>query len=82
LFGGKTIRADYGLAWEIITKPESGLNMLLIDTFGHRGAFGTQGWIIPKHNMVTVFLEACEGECSSSPKHALEQIVATSVLQQ
>lgn len=56
--------------------------MLPTGTFGHGGAFGTQGWIIPKHNMVIVFLEACEGECSSSPNHAFEQIVASSVLQQ
>ncbi len=79
---GWHLGADYGLAWEIITKPAGTLNMLPIGTFGHGGAFGTQGWIIPKHNMVTVFLEACEGECSSSPKNAFEQIVVSSVLQQ
>jgi CubicO group peptidase (beta-lactamase class C family) len=79
---GWHLGADYGLAWEIITKPAGTLDMLPIGTFGHGGAFGTQGWIIPKHNMITVFLEACEGECSSSPDHAFEQIVASSVLQQ
>lgn len=78
---GWHLGADYGLAWEIITKPAGTLNMLPIGTFGHGGAFGTQGWIIPKHNMVTVFLEACEGECSSLPKNAFEQIVISSVLQ-
>jgi len=80
LQAGWHLGADYGLAWEIITKPLGELSLLPIGTFGHGGAFGTQGWIIPRRNMVTVFLEACEGECSESPDHAFQQIVAASVV--
>jgi CubicO group peptidase (beta-lactamase class C family) len=73
--------ADYGLSWEIISKPLGTLSFLPIGTFGHGGAFGTQGWVIPKRNMVTVFMIGCAGqECSDTPNRAFQQIVASSLL--
>lgn len=74
--------ADYGLAWEIISKPLGTFSMLPIGAYGHGGAFGTQGWVIPKRNMVTVFMMGCAGDdCSGAPDNGFQQMVASSVLQ-
>ena len=43
------------------------------------GAFGTHEWIIPKRNMITIFMVACDGECSALPERAFQQMVASSV---
>src|ERR1700680_5114445 len=71
--------ADYGLAWEIVNKPLGVLGFLPKGSFGHGGAFGTHEWIIPKHDMITIFMTACEGDCSSLPEHAFQEMVAASL---
>jgi CubicO group peptidase (beta-lactamase class C family) len=71
--------ADYGLAWEIVNKPLGVLGFLPKGSFGHGGAFGTHEWIIPKRDMITIFMTACEGDCSSLPEHAFQEMVAASV---
>lgn len=74
--------ADYGLAWEIISKPLGTFSMLPMGTYGHGGAFGTQGWVIPTRNVVTILLVGCAGDdCSESAKHGFQQMVASSILQ-
>jgi CubicO group peptidase (beta-lactamase class C family) len=46
----------YGLAWTVVRDPLGMLQLQSIGTFGHGGAFGTQGWIDPKKDLVGVFL--------------------------
>ncbi|MGC2474638.1 MAG: serine hydrolase domain-containing protein [Candidatus Sulfotelmatobacter sp.] len=71
--------ADYGLAWEIITKPTGVWGLLPIGTFGHGGAFGTQEWMIPSRDMVTIFMVACEGDCSERPERAFQEMAISSL---
>jgi CubicO group peptidase (beta-lactamase class C family) len=71
--------ADYGLAWEIVNRPLGILGFLPTGTFGHGGAFGTHEWIIPKRNMFTIFMTACEGDCSALPDRAFQEMVGASV---
>jgi CubicO group peptidase (beta-lactamase class C family) len=71
--------ADYGLAWEIVNKPLGVMGFLPKGSFGHGGAFGTHEWIIPKRDIITIFMTACEGDCSSLPEHAFQEMVAASV---
>ena len=71
--------ADYGLAWEIINRPLGVLGLLPKGAFGHGGAFGTHEWIIPSRNMITLFMTACEGDCSALPEHAFQEMVAASL---
>jgi CubicO group peptidase (beta-lactamase class C family) len=71
--------ADYGLAWEIISRPVGVLGLLPLGTFGHGGAFGTQEWIFPTRDMVTVFMVACEGDCSERPQRAFQEMVVSSL---
>ncbi len=46
----------YGLAWTVLRDEAGMLNLQSKGTFGHGGAFGTQGWIDPVKKMVGVFL--------------------------
>jgi CubicO group peptidase (beta-lactamase class C family) len=71
--------ADYGLAWEIISRPTGVLGLLPLGTFGHGGAFGTQEWIFPTSDMITVFMVACEGDCSERPQRAFQEMVVSSL---
>jgi CubicO group peptidase (beta-lactamase class C family) len=46
----------YGLAWTVVKGPIGTLQYQSEGTFGHGGAFGTEGWIDPKKDLVGVFL--------------------------
>ncbi len=46
----------YGLAWAVVRDPLGALELLSVGTYGHGGAFGTQGWVDPKLDMVRVLL--------------------------
>lgn len=46
----------YGLAWEIVNEPFGELAGHTRGTYGHGGAFGTQGWIDPKNDLVRILL--------------------------
>ena len=48
--------SDYGLAWEVTTDPMGELNGHTVGTYGHGGAFGTQGWIDPNNELISIML--------------------------
>jgi len=48
--------ADYGLAWEVVTDPLGELAGHRKGTYGHGGAFGTQGWIDPVSGTISILL--------------------------
>ena len=48
--------SGYGLAWEVTRDPTSQLLFLPAGTYGHGGAFGTQGWIDPKDDLIRVLM--------------------------
>jgi CubicO group peptidase (beta-lactamase class C family) len=48
--------ADYGLAWEVVTDPLGELAGHLKGTYGHGGAFGTQGWIDPVNGLISILM--------------------------
>lgn len=48
--------SDYGLAWEIVTDPFGELAGHTEGSYGHGGAFGTQGWIDPDHALISILL--------------------------
>ncbi|MGQ9505588.1 MAG: serine hydrolase domain-containing protein [Thermogutta sp.] len=53
---GFTPGNGWGLGWCIVRNPQGVTEMLSPGTFGHGGAFGTQGWIDPRRKMVFVLL--------------------------
>jgi CubicO group peptidase (beta-lactamase class C family) len=52
--GGKPI--TYGLGWQCCTEANAKMSPLGVGTFGHGGAFGTNGWVDLERKIVTVFL--------------------------
>jgi CubicO group peptidase (beta-lactamase class C family) len=48
--------ADYGLAWEVVADPLGELAGHSKGTYGHGGAFGTQGWIDPGNGLISILL--------------------------
>jgi CubicO group peptidase (beta-lactamase class C family) len=48
--------ADYGLAWEVVTDPLGELAGHSKGSYGHGGAFGTQGWIDPRNDLISILL--------------------------
>ena len=48
--------SEYGLAWEVVTEPLGELAGHTKGTYGHGGAFGTQGWIDPNNSLISILL--------------------------
>ncbi|GIW81559.1 MAG: serine hydrolase [Gemmatales bacterium] len=53
---GFTPGNGWGLGWCVVRKPEGVTGMLSPGTFGHGGAFGTQGWVDPRKKAIYVLL--------------------------
>ncbi len=53
---GFTDGNGWGLGWCIVREPQGVTASLSPGTFGHGGAFGTQGWIDPQRNMIFVLM--------------------------
>ncbi len=47
---------SFGYGWAVVKEPRGVTGMLSPGTFGHGGAFGTQGWIDPKQDLFVVLL--------------------------
>jgi CubicO group peptidase (beta-lactamase class C family) len=58
--------SDYGLAWEVVTDPLGELAGHTMGSFGHGGAFGTQGWIDPNNDLISILLIQNSGEGAES----------------
>lgn len=56
LVTGFTPGNGWGLGWCVLREPQGVSRMLSSGTFGHGGAFGTQGWVDPKRQMIFVLL--------------------------
>lgn len=46
----------FGLGWAVVRQPTGATSMLSEGTFGHGGAFGTQGWIDPHQGVFCILL--------------------------
>jgi CubicO group peptidase (beta-lactamase class C family) len=53
---GFTEGMGFGLGWGVIRRPVGVTGMLSPGTFGHGGAYGTQGWIDPERKMIFVLM--------------------------
>ncbi|MEM6363156.1 MAG: serine hydrolase domain-containing protein [Planctomycetota bacterium] len=56
LESGFTPGNTWGLGWCLVREPQDATAMLSEGTFGHGGAFGTQGWIDPQTRTIFVLL--------------------------
>src|SRR3984957_2494909 len=63
---GWMLGSEYGLAWEIVTDPLGELAGHTKGTYGHGGAFGTQGWIDPVNGLISILMiQRAEGGTDS-----------------
>lgn len=53
---GFTPGNGWGLGWCVVREPQGVSRMLSAGTYGHGGAFGTQGWVDPQRKMIFVLL--------------------------
>lgn len=56
LTAGFTSGVGFGLGWGVVRTPVDVTAMLSPGTFGHGGAFGTQGWIDPDKDLIFILL--------------------------
>lgn len=47
---------SFGFGWAVVREPQGVTAMVSPGTYGHGGAFGTQGWIDPKQDLFIVLL--------------------------
>jgi len=64
----------YGLTFEIINQPEGTLLLHSPGTFGHGGAFGTEGWIDPKNALIRIMLVQMDDGSGDPPRSVVMQI--------
>jgi CubicO group peptidase (beta-lactamase class C family) len=53
---GFTDGNGWGLGWCVVRQPQGITAMLSPGTYGHGGAFGTQGWVDPQRQMIFVLM--------------------------
>jgi CubicO group peptidase (beta-lactamase class C family) len=53
---GFTEGMSFGLGWAVVSEPQGVTAMLSKGTYGHGGAYGTQGWVDPEKNMIFVLM--------------------------
>ena len=72
----------WGLGWCIVRKPSGVTGMLSPGTFGHGGAYGTQGWVDPERRAIFVLMiQGSElGNTDASPMRFVLQELGTSAI--
>jgi CubicO group peptidase (beta-lactamase class C family) len=69
----------YGLAWEVVNSPQGELTGHWTGTYGHGGAFGTQGWIDPSHDLIRIMLIQSSNGGTDSMRNAFMSMSAAAV---
>jgi CubicO group peptidase (beta-lactamase class C family) len=64
----------YGLTFEIVNQPQGTLLLHSPGTFGHGGAFGTEGWIDPKNDLIRIMLVQVADGGGDAPRSVVMQI--------
>ena len=64
----------YGLTFEIVNQSEGTLLLHSPGTFGHGGAFGTEGWIDPKRDLIRILLVQVSDGTAGAARAVVMQI--------
>lgn len=67
----------FGFGWAVVKEPKGVTEMLSAGTYGHGGAFGTQGWIDPKEDLFVVLLfqrSGLQNGDASPMRHVLQEL--------
>ena len=71
--------ADYGLGWEVVTDPFGELAGHAKGTYGHGGAFGTQGWVDPQNGLISILLIQRSGGSTESLRNVFLTMAEASI---
>lgn len=72
----------FGFGWAVVREPKGVTAMLSAGTFGHGGAFGTQGWIDPTQDLFCILLIQRTGLANgdgSVMRQALQELAVEAV---
>ena len=64
----------YGLTFEVVNKPEGTLLLHSPGSFGHGGAFGTEGWMDPKNDLIRILMVQVSDSSAGPARAAVMQI--------
>jgi len=64
----------YGLTFEVVDQPEGTLLLHSIGAYGHGGAFGTEGWIDPKNDLIRIVLVQVSDDTRGAARAVVMQI--------
>jgi CubicO group peptidase (beta-lactamase class C family) len=53
---GFTPGNGWGLGWCVVKEPQGVTELLSPGTYGHGGAYGTQGWVDPERELIMVLM--------------------------
>lgn len=72
----------FGYGWAVVREPKGVTGMFAPGTFGHGGAFGTQGWIDPKQDVFVILLIQRAGlpNADASPMRQVVQELAVAAV--
>jgi CubicO group peptidase (beta-lactamase class C family) len=70
----------YGLTFEVVNQPVGQLLLHPKGTFGHGGAFGTEGWMDPKHDLVRILMIQVSDGSAATPRAIVMQIGESAVV--
>lgn len=72
--GGKSL--NYASGWQVNTPAQRTCAQMPVGSFGHGGAFATNGWVDAEHQLVTVYLvQNVLVPDSGKPKDAFQKLV-------
>ncbi len=69
----------FGFGWAVVREPQGVTEMLSPGTYGHGGAFGTQGWIDPKREMFFILLVQRSGFGNGDASDLRRELQSTAV---
>jgi CubicO group peptidase (beta-lactamase class C family) len=73
---------SFGLGWGVVRQPQGVTAMLAPGTFGHGGAYGTQGWVDAHNDLIYVMMiqraKLSNGDASAM-RRAFQQTVANAL---
>jgi CubicO group peptidase (beta-lactamase class C family) len=76
---GHDTGVGYGLAWAVIKDVRGTLALQSIGTYGHGGAFGTQGWVDPEKDLIGVFLIGMGEGGGPAERQAFKVLAASAI---
>ncbi len=71
----------YGLTFEVVNKPEGQLLLSSPGSFGHGGAFGTEGWMDPQNDLIRILMTQVSDGTAGAARSVVMQIGEAAVLQ-